>query len=88
MKLGQTKAQKIVRILLIIFVIATAVLVYFYLKHEAQCQGNPFVYSAQQSYKQGMEVQCSCIPTNPKYSPFVFNREEVRVSPVWEFSGP
>ena len=68
------KLRIIILYALMALIMLSAILVINYIQKAGECDLNPFTYMAQKSYDQGMEIQCSCIPLDPKYSMFYFRK--------------
>ncbi|KKL04633.1 hypothetical protein LCGC14_2614110 [marine sediment metagenome] len=74
--------QKILIILAILFIIGVIVsfkLIMVVIKTNAECLEDPFVYTAQRFYEQGMEINCACFPLDSHFSRFTFDRFNITV---------
>lgn len=69
----------IIGIFLILFIIILGTLFIKLMKENAKCELNPFVYGARKMAEQGLEIMCSCIPLNPEYAEFYFDKEDLIV---------
>jgi len=66
--------RTIVGVCLIICLVVLGILIFKMIKENSKCVGNPFIYGAQKTAEQGLEVMCSCIPLDPKYVGFHFDK--------------
>ena len=71
--------RTIIGIFLIISLIILGTLVMKLMKENAKCTGNPFVYGAQKTAEQGLEIICSCTPLDPKYVGFNFDKDNLKI---------
>lgn len=72
--------DKLFRIAFILVCIALVGLSFIILKNNNTCSKNPFVYGANEVYKQSkgnVEIFCSCSFSDPKYSSMYFNKEGI-----------
>ena len=67
--------KRIVGVCLIICLIILGILIFKMIKENSKCVENPFVYGAQETAEQGLEIICSCIPLDPKYVGFNFDKD-------------
>jgi len=63
---------------LIIAIFLISVIFYFAMKDGSQCIGNPFTYGAESLESEATgDLLCTCTFSEPRYSPFLFNSEDV-----------
>ena len=71
----KTTLRTIIGACLIISLIVLGTLFLKMAKENSKCEGNPFVYGAQKTAEQGLEIMCSCTSLNPKFSGFYFDKD-------------
>ncbi len=69
--------RTIIGVCFIICLIILGFLIFKLMRENSECVGNPFIYGAQKTAEQGLEVTCSCIPLDPKYAGFNFDKNSL-----------
>ena len=77
--------MKLLGALVIICLIILATLFIKMSKENSKCINNPFVYGAEKTAEQGMEVTCSCTSLDPEYSGFYFDKNGLRIGDAITF---